>query len=139
MKKQCKKCNVKLVIGDNWRESSKKYSFYICKSCAVKRNNKYLKKNYSKNRDRILANNKKLIDSHKDGLYHVYVVDNYAGQTTNVWQRKVTHKSRFKRNTDTFRVLYSTPDKTEALELEALLHDLGYEGRHTKRDAKYRT
>ena len=31
---------------------------------------------------------------------------------------------------NTFRVLYSTPDYSEALELEALLHDEGYEGRH---------
>ena len=39
------------------------------------------------------------------------------------------HKSKG-RYIDDMRIIYSTPDRAEALELEGLLHDIGYEGRH---------
>ena len=37
MDKQCIKCSVDLIVGDNWRASSKKHYVYKCNSC---RNNK---------------------------------------------------------------------------------------------------
>jgi hypothetical protein len=34
--KQCNKCNVDLVVGENWWKSSVKNSNYVCKGCEVK-------------------------------------------------------------------------------------------------------
>ena len=72
--------------------------------------------------------NNKWMHSHKDGLYHIYVVDNYAGLTRNVYRRYYDHKT-FGRDVSTFRVIHTTPDRKEAYELEALLHSEGYEGK----------
>ena len=125
MDKVCKDCNSKLVIGDNWTEGRRKAWVYFCKSCARQRG----KKHYEANREQYHASNRAYNQSKKDGLHHVYIVDNYAGYTQNTWRRKVSHKQAG-RNTDTFRVIYSTKNRDEALELEALLHDIGYEGKH---------
>ena len=40
----CNKCDGKLVIGDNWLESSKKNQIYTCKSCWSNRAKSYYKK-----------------------------------------------------------------------------------------------
>ena len=125
MDKHCKDCNEKLVIEDNWTEARKKRSIYVCKSCIRIRG----KIHYNNNKELYHAYNHRYSQSKKDGLYHVYIIDNYAGQTTNLWRRKVEHKN-IGRDINNFRVLYSTPDYSQALELEALLHDEGYEGRH---------
>ena len=125
MDRHCKDCSTQLVIGDNWTDARKKAWVYVCKACNRLRG----KKHYKVNKEHYHAYNKQYKESKKDGLYHVYTVDNYAGQTTNVWRRKVDHKHSGK-DMNTFRVLYSTPDYSDALELEALLHDEGYEGRH---------
>ena len=123
--KHCKDCNEKLVIGNNWTEARKKAWAYICKACSRNRG----KKHYETNKEHHHNYNQKYAESKKDGLYHVYIVDNYAGQTANVWQRKVHHKNQGK-DISTFRVLKSLDNRSEALELEGLLHDMGYEGRH---------
>jgi len=70
-------------------------------------------------------------NSTKDGNQHVYVLpkENYAGVTCNPPVRMANHRSTG-RYTGDMRILYSTPDRDEALELEGLLHDEGYEGRH---------
>jgi len=125
MEKHCKDCDEKLIIGSNWTESRKKAWVYVCKACCRLRG----KKHYKENKDHYHTYNKQYSHSKKDGLYHVYVVGNYAGQTANVWQRKVNHKHHGK-DINTFRVLKSVDTLSEALELEALLHDIGYEGRH---------
>ena len=125
MEKHCKDCNEKLLIGNNWTDARKKASIYVCKPCIRERG----KKHYNSNKELYHNYNIKYSQSKKDGLYHVYIVDNYEGQTGNLWRRKVDHKHKG-RDMNTFRVLYSTPDYTEALELEALLHEEGYEGRH---------
>lgn len=125
MEKYCKDCKEKLVIGDNWTESRKKAWVYVCKTCARNRG----KKHYEENRGEYHEYNKQFRKSKKDGLYHVYVIelDNYAGQTENVWVRQVDHNQAGRGK---MRVIYSTPNKQDALELESLLHDIGYKGRH---------
>ena len=75
------------------------------------------------------AYEKKLRESWKDGKHHVYIIDNYAGVTNSPLKRKREHGT-VGRNKDTFRIVYSTKSRSDALELEALLHDMGYEGKH---------
>ena len=67
----------------------------------------------------------------KDGMHHVYLLpeENYVGKTQSIQFRMSRHKNHYKRNINGMRVLASLPTKELALELEALLHDLGYEGR----------
>ena len=143
MDKHCIKCNDKLVLGDNWTEYKKKTYTYICRLC----NNTYMRK---KNNDPIkrakaqeLTRNwaqenkeyrntyaKEYIHSLKDGEHKVYLLPecNYVGVTNNPIRRFIEHKSVGRDNTNP-RILYSTPDREEAEELEALLHDMGYEGK----------
>ena len=51
----CNKCGEDLVIGENWTESKKKYSEYICNPCK----NKWNKKFYESNPDLRWANHLK--------------------------------------------------------------------------------
>lgn len=119
MEKHCKKCNVKLVIGDNWTLGKKNSKTYSCRSCTHKHHMKYLK-------------------SKEDGNWHNYIIDDYAGITKNPWKREREHGTAG-RDRSTFRVIHSTPFKDEARELEALLHDIGYKGRHLGQFRSYRT
>ena len=129
MEKVCKDCKELLVLGENWTEGRRKAWVYLCKTCNRQRG----KKHYEENREHYHQYNVKYTHSQKDGLYHVYILpdNNYAGSTTNVWQRMVGHRTKG-RVTDSMRVIHSTPNREEAWELEKLLHDLGYEGRHAK-------
>lgn len=105
------------------------------------------KRNYKKNKEKLnarskewRANNKEHIKEYnkerrakqKDGYHRVYLLEdyNYVGVTSNIYTRFRQHKSEFKRDCTNHRVLYKTKDRSEALELEALLHDMGYEGKH---------
>jgi hypothetical protein len=137
MDKHCKDCNNKLVIGDNWTDARKKACNYTCKDCAKKltqtnsykkRHSKYVKRYYNKNKPLIKTRLNNFWQSKKDGEYKVYVVDNYAGMTNCAYRRRQEH-GQLGKNINTFRILYSTPHKQEALELEALLHAEGYEGK----------
>ena len=68
-------------------------------------------------------------ESKKDGLHHVYLINEYAGVTDTPYYRKIWHKHKG-RDVSNFRVIYSTADRQEALELEALLHTIGYSGKN---------
>jgi len=125
--KKCKDCNEELVLGHNWTESRKKHWVYVCKTCARSRG----KKHYKENKEHYHKYNRDYRAQFTDDVYHVYVIDNYAGQTKNIYSRKIAHRAKG-RNTDNFRVLKSVDTLTEALELEQLLHSLGYEGSHPK-------
>ena len=138
--KFCRFCNEQLIIGENWTEGQMRNSFYNCRSCTYKNNKKYYtkekglevqKRYYKNNTERVRARMQKFWDSKKDGNQHVYIIDNYAGYTNCPHRRREEHRY-FGKDDSTFRVIYSTPDIEEAKELEALLHDLGYEGKHTK-------
>ena len=70
----------------------------------------------------------------KNIIYNVYILTEdvpWAGMTQNIRNRMYVHKSLGRiTNTKNHRVLHTTTDKSEAMELEALLHDEGYLGRH---------
>tara|TARA_A100001201_G_scaffold26520_2_gene29328 strand:- start:3138 stop:3560 length:423 start_codon:yes stop_codon:yes gene_type:complete len=103
-----------------------------CKECTSKR---YLKhrtsilKNIQDNKEYFYAKNKEYTESKKDGLYHVYTIDDYAGYTTRPDTRKQEHKNKG-RDGNTFKVIKSFYTLPEALEFEALLHSSGFTGRH---------
>ncbi len=100
---------------------------------------------YQKNKQKVLAYNKKwrtdnkeyqsnYYDNMKDDYHRVYLLEdyNYVGVTNNVYRRFAKHKYHNNRDCTNHRILYKTKDRSEALELEALLHDIGYEGKHNR-------
>ena len=124
MNKNCRKCNEKLTEGLNFKSWRIKNSDFICNECynehhAIIRN-KPERKIYAKN----------YRESLNDALYSVYLLINekYGGVTQSMYKRLQNHKN-LGRDTE-YRVLYQTKDRDEALELEALLHDEGYKGKH---------
>jgi predicted GIY-YIG superfamily endonuclease len=92
----------------------------------------YDKQYYLANKEKIKQKVKDFKANQKDGYHRVYLLEdyNYVGVSDNLWQRFANHKSQFNRDCTNHRVLYKTKDRDEALELEALLHDMGYEGKH---------
>ena len=66
----------------------------------------------------------------KDGYNYVYLLEdyNYVGCTNSISNRFRAHKSEHKRDCTNHRILYKTKDRSEALELEQLLHSMGYNG-----------
>jgi len=95
-------------------------------------NNKATKKYYHNNKEYFSDYAKNRLQSLKDGYYKVYLLEdyNYVGVTGNITGRFYSHKYHNDRDCTNHRILYKTKDRGEALELEALLHDMGYEGRH---------
>ena len=43
MGKQCNRCSVDLIVGDNWYASMAKYGSYRCKKCHLNNHYKYVK------------------------------------------------------------------------------------------------
>ena len=129
MMNTCKKCNVELVVGANWLASMERQSIYRCKPC----HNKTTNKHYHANSDSYKAQVKKHYDKTKENGYVVYLLEteNYVGVTGNFTYRKAVHKHS-NRDISNYRILLETPDRERALELEELLHDMGYEGKHLK-------
>jgi len=139
--KECTKCKVFKPLQE-FLYYKTRYSSY-CRVCQKEN----VRRNYHKNKERFrqkYRQNKnyreKLKDTAKkryhevikDGYHHVYLIpsDNYVGVSESLDTRISVHK-HLGRDTTNYRVLYSTPDRAEALELEGLLHDLGYKGRHS--------
>ena len=84
----------------------------------------------------------KLAKQHKNikkirSTHSVYLLpeENYVGTTSWLEHRIIGHQ-RLGRTTEGIRVLYSTKNRDEALELEDLLHDIGYDGRHVNNTYK---
>ena len=141
MNKTCRKCNVKLVIGKNITQSYLNNSDYSCKVCRklyrrewVKDNSKH--KEYQaqwkeENYEHKLKLDRQYYQDKKDGIYSVYITkDNYAGVTGNIYDRANHHKRR-KGNISPFLcVIHQTDCEYDASELEDLLHDIGYKGKH---------
>ena len=95
----------------------------------------YYKKHNDKynleNKDKIKVYNAKWNDEDKDGKYRVYMLeDNYVGATNNTKRRLSEHRSRRKYTGNFMCILHTTDCKNDASELEDLLHDIGYEGKH---------
>ncbi len=132
--KTCSKCKQSLPEENfSWFSKKNNKRSSRCKPCVKE----YYLKNNGKDRIRntpYSGNNysKDYFKRGEDGLQHVYILpeEHYAGTTKNPVKREREHRSSIHRNTEGFRVIYSTPDRQEALELEELLHDMGYKGRH---------
>jgi len=121
--KQCKDCSVDLVVGENWRASSKKYGNYKCNQCNSKSAIAYSKNNPESNKKAVKkwvsANrpptgnpkgrpktgkpkmksqyfNAKLKVTIKPGIYAVYNNDEiiYIGESDYPYNRKTMHFSR---------------------------------------------
>lgn len=116
--KECKKCKeYKSLESFTKNNANKDRLDYYCKECkAIKK-----KINYDKHMAREIIN-------------YVYLlpVHNYVGTTNCISQRMSKHRTKAKRDTSNYRILYSSTNRKDALELEELLHDIGYEGRHKK-------
>ena len=97
-------------------------------------------KAYNKaNKDRIKgyrkAYNKAYHEAHYNSKKHkptVYLLvkENYVGVTENLDNRMRFHKHNGK-DTSEVRILGEFDSRSDALEVEALIHDLGYKGQHS--------
>ena len=96
-------------------------------------NKKYRKSYYKRNKKKEAEQMKQYRLSLKDGYHRVYLLEdyNYVGISVNIKNRFGQHKCKFNRDCTNHRILYKTKDRTEGLELEKLLHDIGYEGKNT--------
>jgi len=123
--RECKKCNIKLIKGTQFNSDTQN-GFNICKSCRTNR----VKKHYANNKESYLKSASKGYNAAKSD-YKVYILEdeNYVGVTGNMKWRMSQHR-HLNKNTNNVRILYSTKNRDIALELEELLHDMGYEGKH---------
>jgi len=113
----------------------------ICKACKSIQ----AKKHYNQNRQYIISRvnartevKRDSINSYKKDLYNstkhkpiVYLLtnENYVGVTENLKHRLSSHKHKSNRDIS-YRVLAELNNREDALELEALLHTMGYNGKH---------
>ncbi len=127
----CKKCNIELAGGNHYKSDAER-SIYICKECRKDRTKVHYKNNTESYINRMQERYSKA-----KGDCKVYLLENenYVGVTQNMEWRMSQHK-HLNRNTDKVRVLYQTKNRADALELEELLHDIGYEGRHSQNTYK---
>tara|TARA_R110000782_G_C14587258_1_gene389335 strand:+ start:100 stop:498 length:399 start_codon:yes stop_codon:yes gene_type:complete len=84
---------------------------------------------YQENKKKIDVKNKTWYDDKKDGLYTVYylVNENYVGQTHNLYQRLICHKSKG-RDVYNIEVIGKYKTRKEAKTVEAEYHSKGYLG-----------
>ena len=126
MSRTCKKCSIELV-EDTRFNSDVKAGINICKSCRTNR----MKKHYSDNKEIYRKNvERRYKKAIHDNVVYLLEDENYVGVTQNIEWRMSQHRSKGK-STNNYRILHSTPNREDALELEELLHDMGYEGKHT--------
>ena len=138
MEKKCTKCNTSKPLKQFYKNAETLYGVTsYCKQCIKDKTNipyqndkNFRQKRLDKGRDRYY-------NIIKDGLHHVYLIpkDNYVGTSEQLKMRLAGHRY-YGRDTTGWRILYSTKNRDEALELESLLHDLGYNGRHNRNTYK---
>ena len=89
----------------------------------------YKKDWYQANKESQLAQKKAYRESQKEGYYSVYYLpeEHYAGVTSGVKARMRLHKHSGMM-TDGFEIVFTTESKREALDFEAKLHSMGYNG-----------
>ena len=77
--KYCRKCQVQLIVGDNWLESQIKSRSYICNGCRKEKNKEYdqnnkdkkkeyLKEYYENNKQKLKEKNKEYYENNKDTI-----------------------------------------------------------------------
>ena len=77
--------------------------------------------------------NKDRIAKRKDGLHYVYLLKDhhYIGVTDDIVGRFSVHKTQSKRNTDNYKIMFSSPDRQEAERIETQYHGMGFHGGKT--------
>ena len=131
MEKYCNTCNKVKPIKEFYKRKASKDGYQgRCKECDYKKIKAYT--NTPKRKNELLKRWRKDYECSKDGLHHVYICSdiNYAGTTNSPSWRSISHVTYKGASKKYFRVIYSTADRADALELESLLHDIGYEGRN---------
>ena len=132
MDKICNQCKTAKPVEQFYKRKVSKDGYQPhCKSCDGLIRKKYV--NRPERKAKLLEKWRDEYTNTKDGLHHVYVCDDikYAGVTNNPTWRETAHVVNKGIKRENFRVIYSTKNREEALELERLLHDIGYQGRHT--------
>jgi predicted GIY-YIG superfamily endonuclease len=96
------------------------------KKCLSKRVSNF----YKDNKERISERRKVLYNLQKTKpVVYLLPSENYIGTTENLKKRLARHKS-YGRDVKNVRVLSEFDLRSDALELEEFLHELGYNGRH---------
>tara|TARA_R110002073_G_scaffold274753_1_gene438263 strand:+ start:286 stop:696 length:411 start_codon:yes stop_codon:yes gene_type:complete len=82
------------------------------------------------NKEKRTAISKTWQENQKDGLYTVYLLtnENYVGQTDNLYQRLLGHKSKHNRNVEDVKIIGKYKTRKEALDVERSYHNKGYKG-----------
>jgi predicted GIY-YIG superfamily endonuclease len=125
--KECIKCNTTKPYSEfNKRKDSKDGFRNDCSECL----NERTKNNYHNNVESISKRRKELhkLQKHKP-LVYLLKKEQYVGVTENIKKRMNRHSS-CGRLVDDVVVLMDFKSRTEALELECFLHELGYKGKH---------
>ena len=90
---------------------------------------KYNPKYKKDNKEQLAAYDKEYKAKRKDGLNYVYLLkdEHYIGVTDCLVNRFDKHRHDG-RNTDNYRIMYTTPDRAKALEIETQYHGMGFFG-----------
>ena len=90
---------------------------------------KYNPKWNKANKEQIKAYDKEYKANLHGELHYVYLLkdDHYIGVTSSIKNRFYKHKHEG-RNTDNYRIMYTTPDRNKALEIEKQYHGIGFFG-----------
>ena len=129
--RNCKECNTELVIGKNITQSYLNNADYKCKECKKSYRREWVKDNEESNKKYHKEYSAQEYRDTKDGGYVVYLTkDDYAGATQHTKLRLSNHCSKRGYTGKYLCVLHTTDCKYDATELEDLLHDMGYKGRH---------
>jgi len=81
--------------------------------------------------------------SHNLGYWVVYLIhnynglgDTYCGQTQNIYNRMLKHKSDGRLNSDKYELIKQCETLEDSLDFEAYMHEQGYHGRQGKTEGK---
>ena len=123
--KTCNKCDTELILGDNWKEGSKKYNVYKCTSCQKLYNKKW----QQNNPNQVAKHNTKSYNKYKPNDYVVYLLtkENYVGVSGYMKNRIKNHKHGFNRDTN-YKILHRFSNRKDALAKEKEYHAMGYNG-----------
>ncbi|CAB4153710.1 hypothetical protein UFOVP639_23 [uncultured Caudovirales phage] len=129
--KKCTKCKTEKDYTLFNKSSKYKDGLHIyCKDCNSISSKIYRDNNVEKTRIRKKIYNE--AQKNKTQTHYVYLLplENYVGTTKNIYDRMSKHRTRSGRDISGYRILYKSDNRNDALELERLLHDIGYLGRH---------
>ena len=133
--KNCNKCNETKALDEFYKDKTTKDGLkYRCKKCSKTDNNQRYLDNPEYYKQRHSCNPEYQKQYHldkKDNHHSVYLLPkhNYVGITNSIYHRMGWHRSNGRDTTD-YRILETFQDRKLGLELEAHLHNLGYEGKY---------